>query len=106
MATIKSYVEAAQFLGNKSRKKLENNTYLERRDPETIAVKLHNTDVVTYTPGAVELKTGGWQTVTTKDRLNTYGPLSVYQRKGEWYIVVDGKEQPFGNGYRLKVVEG
>lgn len=60
----------------KDRRKLQNNTYLERYyDPDRIAVCLHSTDVLTFFPdGAIELDTGGWSTITTQDRMNTYLP--------------------------------
>jgi hypothetical protein len=68
------------------RRKVGNNTYLERRGQDAIAVKLHRTDVVTfYRDGRVQLNTGGWQTVTTKDRFNTFSPIRVYADKGVWY---------------------
>ncbi len=34
------------------------------------------------------MSSGGWQTVTTKDRLNKYGPVRISQaRRGEWGVV-------------------
>jgi hypothetical protein len=37
------------------------------------------------------LNSGGWRTSTTKDRINKYSPVKVYQRKYEWYLQ-DGTE--------------
>ena len=72
-------------------RKLENNTYLQRRG-DNIAVKLHNTDVVTFAPnGDVVLDSGGWLTSTTKDRMNKYlpgpggGSAHVWQKNGRWF---------------------
>jgi hypothetical protein len=60
------------------RRKVANNTYAERRWPD-IAIRLHDTDVVTLHPdGSITLNTGGWYTVTTKDRLNSYLPFGVW----------------------------
>lgn len=74
---------------NSQRRKLENNTYLERRG-ENIAVKLHATDIITYLPnGEVVLSAGGcWRTVTTKSRMNQFLPygFGIAQRKGQWYV--------------------
>ncbi|KKM25263.1 hypothetical protein LCGC14_1596730 [marine sediment metagenome] len=77
----------AQLQGrNRESRKLANNTYLRRRG-EDIAVQLHATDVVTYHPdGSTTLNSGGWRTVTTKDRMNAYGPVQVWQDRGVWYI--------------------
>lgn len=59
----------------RERRRLQNNTYLERRPGDDIAVRLHSTDVLTFSPdGTITLDTGGWNTVTTKDRMNTYLP--------------------------------
>lgn len=74
-----SYREASEKLGRREGRKVGNNTYLERLDEHTIGVRLHSTYVVkiadddTYT-----LDSGGWQTVTTKDRLNVWSPVKVF----------------------------
>lgn len=100
---MKSYSEAAQVLGARRGRKLENNTYLERRSADSIAVRLHSTDVVTYyADGKVVLNSGGWRTVTTKDRLNKYAPVNVVQEKRVWYVVRDWKtraREVFEDGY-------
>src|SRR2546422_4829254 len=65
-------------------RKLENNTYLKRRDwgrTKAIAVQLHATDVITFfEDGQIEVNTGGWDTVTTRDRISRYlpKPWTVY----------------------------
>lgn len=71
---------------NKLRRKLANNTYAERREGGAIAIRLHQTDILTYSEnGTVAVNTGGWKTVTTKARLNEYLPTRLYQDKGLWY---------------------
>lgn len=78
-----------------NRKKIANNTYLERRNepaksmPMAVAVKLHATDILTYyVNGDVMLDSGGWTTVTTKQRMNEFsdGLFSIYSIKGVWYV--------------------
>jgi hypothetical protein len=65
-------------------RKLENNTYLKRRNwgsTKAIAVRLHTTDVITFfEDGRIEVSTGGWDTVTTRDRISSYlpKPWTVY----------------------------
>lgn len=99
-ATPKSYAEALRVLGDKQSVRLGNNTYLEAiaervysegRIPEeriTIAVRLHSTHIVRfYEDGRVTLHTGGWQTVTTKDRLNEFITSRIYQKNHNWYVV-------------------
>jgi hypothetical protein len=93
--TPTNYTEAAAILAagrtadSRDCRKIANNTTLETRDGGRIAVRLHRTDIVVfYKNGATVLDSGGWQTVTTKERFNRYlAPgLSVYAEKGEWYV--------------------
>lgn len=73
------YIDLIEKLGKRDRRKLQNNTYLERRDNGALAVALHSTDVLTFYPsGHVTLNTGGWLTRTTADRINTYLPAGIY----------------------------
>lgn len=51
------------------------------------AVRLHNTNIVTFTvDGKIILTSGGWRTSTTKDRLNGYSPFNIYQKNSIWYV--------------------
>lgn len=74
--------------GRMDRRKVANNTYAIRRDDDTIAIRLHETDVVTVTrDNRVRLETGGWYTVTTKERINRYIPgWTAYSDRGTWYV--------------------
>src|ERR1700677_1463884 len=66
-------------------RKVANNTYLQRRG-EDIALKLHQTDVVTLHPdGSITLNSGGWHTVTTKARISDYYQ-GLHSAKGVWYL--------------------
>lgn len=68
-------------------KPVDRNTRLFRRSPTTIALRLYNTDIVTYhSNGDVTLNTGGWLTVTTKQRMNNYAPVRIYSHRGVWYV--------------------
>lgn len=72
-------------------RKVGNNTYLRRRG-DAIAVRLHSTDVLTFAAdGSVTLDSGGWRTVTTKERMNRFlrGPR-VYQENSVLYVAVPG----------------
>ena len=56
----------------------------------------HWTDVVTWEKGYVTLRTGGYDTLTTRDRMNQcadeYGlGYGVYREKGETYLVIRNK---------------
>ena len=74
----------------KHSKKLGNNTYLVRNDDGSVAVKLHDTNVVTMKEdGTIILDSGGWRTNTTKERMNHYMPsgYDISQRKSIWYLI-------------------
>lgn len=72
---------------NSQRRKLENNTYAERRENGAIAIRLHATDILTFhSDGRIVANTGGWKTATTKDRLNRYLPDTIWQHRGKWAV--------------------
>ena len=81
-----NYKEADEKLGSRVSRKLDHHTYLKRKG-DAITVLLHATDIVTMTPDGVNtLTSGGWKTVTTKDRLGKFSDVYIMQRKGKWYI--------------------
>ena len=89
---------------NAQRRKVGNNTYAEILHDNSVGIMLHSTYVVKIHPdNTYTLQTGGWQTVTTKDRINQYSPVRVYQRNYEWFVTLNGKEYPFMEGM---VVQG
>ena len=84
---------------NANRRKIGNNTYAEILHDNSVGIMLHSTYVVKIHPdNTYTLQTGGWQTLTTKDRINQYSPVRVYQRKYEWFVKINGKEYPFMEG--------
>ena len=68
-----------------------------------IVYRHHFTDVVTLCPDGSEiLNSGGWRTVTTKDRINRFSHARVRQRKGEWFVVgMNGNLVPFEDGMKI-----
>ena len=69
----------------KESRKLQNNTYAKRRCSGQIAIRLHATDILTFhSDGQIEVSTGGWDTVTTRSRMNDYlpGPWRVGGHRG------------------------
>lgn len=79
-------------------RKLGNNTYLLPAGPDAYAVHFHATDVVTvHRDGTYTLRTGGWDTITTKARINDYSPARVYSERGVlavWDRVNDPRTPP------------
>jgi hypothetical protein len=63
---------ADSFLNGRNRRKYARNTYFERISENVIGVKLHRTFIVTISKdGPMVLNTGGWETKTTRDRINS-----------------------------------
>jgi hypothetical protein len=84
---------------NANRRKVGNNTYAEILSDGSVGIILHSTYVVKIHEGDLyTLNSGGWQTVTTKDRINQYSPKRVYQRDYQWYVKMNNKEYPFIDG--------
>lgn len=56
-------------------------------------VALHGNTIAFFGHHSVTLKDGGWQTVTTKSRLNAlathFGVHGVYQKNFEWFFTDD-----------------
>lgn len=103
-----SFAYFDSLLGSRQSRKIANNTYCQRREDGSIAIKLHATDVVTYhADGTVTLNSGGYETVTTKDRFNNFGPsgIAVYSDKGRWTVYrlpySTNESAPFVSGMRF-----
>ena len=82
-----NHSKAVETLGNRQSKKLANNTYLHTQERD-IALRLHDTDILTFCPdGRTVVRTGGWKTSITKARLNDYlpGGAQIYQQGGLWF---------------------
>ena len=95
---IRSFQSAINVLNGKEGRKIGNNTYLNRLDSDTITVKLHYTDIVTYhRDGRIIVNTGGYKSATTKHRINGLTNVGVYQKDFSWFLA-DGNATPFVDG--------
>lgn len=83
---MRTYQEANAYLGRKQDRPLEGRaTRVERRQNGDIVVRYQSTDVVTYKAcGDTVLNSGGWRSVTTKERMNAYSPIQISQANGQW----------------------
>ena len=67
------------------KRKIANNT-VEYWQGKTRVIRLHDTDIVKILEnGDTVLNSGGWRTVTTKDRMSGHGSR-ISQEKGVWYV--------------------
>ena len=70
-------------------------------------VYLHNNLIARIGETWIELFDGGYQSKTTKSRLNAILKVHgceneyVFQKKGQWFIQYDGAPIPFFDGMRL-----
>lgn len=115
----KNYYQACELLGGRNRRKVGHNTYLLSRG-EDVAVRYHNTDVVTFhADGTATLRNGGWNTLTTRKRFKACG-FPAHTDKGACYVSTGPKNiykdgdylttvyeyVPFEEGMSLKVSLG
>jgi len=78
------------------------NTFRYQRPDGTQVIRLHRTDIVEKRPdGSQVLNTGGWKTITTKDRLNTFSDYRVDSRKGVWTVTGPEGSAPYYDGIVL-----
>lgn len=99
---LQTYADAKEFLNGKSSRKLAHNTRVERSGP-MIAIRYHQTDIVTFHPcGATVLRNGGWATPTTKRRINLYSPAMLFQKDYKWFLRDEfGRDEPFYDGVTI-----
>jgi hypothetical protein len=100
-----TYDEARETLKGRESRTIANNTTLADLG-DCIGLRLHSTYVVRfYADGRISLHTGGWQTVTTKDRLNkvirAHG-WNLYAERRVWYVAHrDGRRFEFEDGFTI-----
>lgn len=85
-------------------KPLAHNTRLERSWERTVGVesvavyhvRLHTTRVVSIHPDHYVLRTGGWETMTTRNRIHRFSPARIETVRGRgWYVVAHGNPNPY-----------
>lgn len=85
--TYREAVKLVHGKTNRQSRKIANNTYAEIEHDDSVSISLHGTTVVKFFPnGLVQLNSGGYRTHTTKERINRYSPVGVYQKNWEWFL--------------------
>ncbi|MFX0140899.1 MAG: hypothetical protein ACFFDN_45090 [Candidatus Hodarchaeota archaeon] len=72
-----------------SLKRVDNNTLEIKLTDGTIIYRLHNTNIITIRDSKVSYNSGGYHTITTKDRMNKFTPIdrhTIVQNNFKWYI--------------------
>lgn len=82
------YSQAFDLVRNRDSKKLKCNTYAIRNYDDSVSIRLHATDIITFhSDNSFNLSSGGWYTPTTSSNINRYVPFgSVYSEKGTWFF--------------------
>jgi hypothetical protein len=84
-----AYQRCTNYLDNgraKDQKKIGANTTL-RREPGRYVIHYHNTDIIFIYPDYVMVDSGGWKTVTTKQRFNDIlGFARFWSENGQWHV--------------------
>lgn len=85
------------YLGSRRARTIAHNTTAER-DGRDIIVRLHGNEIARLCPRSVSVRDAGWQTPTTKDRLNRIlEPCGarIEQRGWAWSLRRDGRIEPW-----------
>ena len=114
---IRSYEKASEVVdSNRGKRKIANNTYARRVDENTVAIKFHHTDIVTWhSDESYTLNTGGWWTMSTHERMKRYTPTIPWSERKEngrftsadgWWWFTQGATwdkrcHPFRDGMRV-----
>ena len=86
----------------------KDNTRVEVNNHGDTFVYLHGHNIATISKwGDIRLSSCGWETVTTKSRLNAIldcfvHNMSIYQRDWQWYISGSDFTEPFFDGYMIQ----
>ena len=100
-----TYDEARKTLKGRETKKLARNTYL-REEPGRMVIKFWDTDIITIDgTNLYTLNSGGYRTLTTKERFNTFTPARIGQERGLWYVYKgrypECTKLPFADGIQV-----
>ena len=94
-------------IANRPDWKLANTRVEYEQGNEISKVYLHGHKIAEIGEGFITLYDGGYQTTTTKSRLNAIlkengcGDEKVYQKDFQWYIKHDGITEQFASGMTL-----
>lgn len=89
--TIATYEKLNHILRHGTSPVIAHNTAIVRWNDDSISVHLHGHRIVNvHEDGSVMIRSAGYQTTTTKQRLNQFIPnrFTVYQDKRVWYVLV------------------
>lgn len=78
MTTIAQLESMLTNKRNPNAKKIANNTWLNKHEDGSFAIRFHQTDIVIFYPdGSLKLNTGGYPTRTTRERMQDWCPVDI-----------------------------
>lgn len=104
--TMKEQTANISLLPNTKAKRVSFATILYTDTDNNQVYKYRDTAIVTITPdGKTILNSGGWRTMTTKEKMDTYAtPYRIYQRGGLWYVCKpDYSQESYDNAWSNSV---
>ena len=83
-------------------KKIANNTveYIDFQSNRNI--RFHQTTIISFLKDGILLNSGGYHTVTTKDRINRFSGHRIHSDKGIWYVSSLDKQYVFADGMIIR----
>ena len=99
------YIGLFKKVGKSKGMRIANNT-LMRYEGDKCIFRLHDTDILIVEDNKkFILDSGGYQTRTTKDRLNRFLPngINVFQKDYNWYVNVNGDVKDFEDGMVIEL---
>lgn len=82
------YAYLKEWMGNRPTKKVAHNTYAQR-DGDVIHITYHMNEIATLSSETLWISNCGWQTLTTKERLNWFTRphgFSIWQENNNWFV--------------------
>lgn len=77
-------------------KPIGRNTRLIQVANNCYGIRFHNTTIMyIFKHNEYQYHTGGYYTVTTKQRMNQYGPIIIWSVKGQWYARYKDETIPY-----------
>ncbi len=102
--SIKSIMAGVATLEGTKPHKIARSTVRYANPKGDVVIRLHRTDIITYTSTGIILNSGGWQTVTTKDRMNRFLPTPhLWSQRGKWVISNQGDLYEFFDGIIIDI---
>jgi len=94
MTTARESLAGVQFI---KAKRVAPNTFRVIYPDGKQAIRFHKTDIITTLKNqegedVCILNSGGWNTVTTKKRINDFGPVRIFSSSGKWVAAIDNGE--------------